>query len=54
MRTDTDTATGTKAARPQWNAGLTDLRPGDTLICGKLTGQKILARHPRSPIEAAE
>jgi hypothetical protein len=32
LKTDTDTATGTKAARPQWNACLTDLRPGDTLI----------------------
>jgi len=28
----TDTASGTKADRPQWNACLADLRPGDTLI----------------------
>jgi len=27
-----DTATGTKADRPQWNACLADLRRGDTLI----------------------
>ena len=34
--TDTDTATGTKADRPQWNACLTDLRRGDTLIFWKI------------------
>jgi DNA invertase Pin-like site-specific DNA recombinase len=32
----TDTATGTKADRPQWNACLADLRPGDTLIIWKI------------------
>jgi len=34
--TDTDTATGTKADRPQWNACLADLRRGDTLIFWKI------------------
>ena len=34
--TDTDTATGTKAGRPQWNACLADLRRGDTLIFWKI------------------
>ena len=32
----TDTASGTKADRPQWNACLADLRPGDTLIIWKI------------------
>lgn len=32
----TDTATGTKADRPQWNACLADLRPGDTLVIWKI------------------
>ncbi|WP_432830533.1 recombinase family protein [Dactylosporangium sp. CA-092794] len=32
----TDNATGTKADRPQWNACLADLRPGDTLIIWKI------------------
>jgi DNA invertase Pin-like site-specific DNA recombinase len=32
----TDTATGTKADRPQWNACLNDLGPGDTLIIWKI------------------
>lgn len=32
----TDTATGTKADRPHWNACLADLRPGDTLIIWKI------------------
>ncbi|WP_434614920.1 recombinase family protein [Arthrobacter sp. A5] len=32
----TDTATGTKADRPQWNLCLTDLRPGDTLVIWKI------------------
>jgi len=36
LKTYTDTATGTKADRPQWNACLTDLRPGDTLIFWKI------------------
>lgn len=31
-----DTATGTKADRPAWNACLDDLRPGDTLIIWKV------------------
>jgi DNA invertase Pin-like site-specific DNA recombinase len=32
----TDTATGTKADRPQWNACFADLRPDDTLIIWKI------------------
>lgn len=32
----TDTASGTKADRPQWKACLADLRPGDTLIIWKI------------------
>jgi len=36
LKTYTDTATGTKADRPQWNACLTDLRPGDTLVIWKI------------------
>jgi DNA invertase Pin-like site-specific DNA recombinase len=32
----TDKATGTKADRPQWNACLADLHPGDTLIIWKI------------------
>ena len=32
----TDTASGTKADRPRWNACLADLRPGDTLIIWKI------------------
>ena len=43
LKTDTDTATGTKAARPQWNACLTDLRPGDTLICWEPGGSAMTA-----------
>jgi DNA invertase Pin-like site-specific DNA recombinase len=31
-----DVATGTKADRPQWQACLADLRPGDTLIIWKI------------------
>jgi len=31
-----DTATGTKADRPQWNLCLADLRPGDTLVIWKI------------------
>ncbi|NQU38010.1 MAG: recombinase family protein [Actinobacteria bacterium] len=31
-----DTATGTKADRPQWNRCLDDLRPGDTLVIWKI------------------
>lgn len=31
-----DVATGTKADRPQWQACLDDLRPGDTLIIWKI------------------
>ncbi len=40
LKTDTDTATGTKAARPQWNACLTDLRPVNTLICWEIDRPK--------------
>jgi DNA invertase Pin-like site-specific DNA recombinase len=36
LKTYVDTATGTKADRPQWAACLTDLRPGDTLIIWKI------------------
>ncbi|AEF43156.1 putative resolvase (plasmid) [Hoyosella subflava DQS3-9A1] len=36
LKVYTDTATGTKADRPQWNACLADLRPGDTLIIWKI------------------
>jgi DNA invertase Pin-like site-specific DNA recombinase len=36
LKTYVDTATGTKADRPQWNACLADLRPGDTLIIWKI------------------
>ena len=32
----TDTATGTKASRPEWNRCLADLRPGDTLLIWKI------------------
>lgn len=31
-----DTATGTKTDRPQWNLCLSDLRPGDTLVIWKI------------------
>ncbi len=36
LKTYTDTASGTKADRPQWNACLADLRPGDTLVIWKI------------------
>jgi DNA invertase Pin-like site-specific DNA recombinase len=36
LKTYTDKATGTKADRPQWNACLGDLRPGDTLVIWKI------------------
>jgi len=36
LKTYTETATGTKADRPQWNACLADLRRGDTLIIWKI------------------
>ena len=36
LKVYTDTATGTKADRPQWNACLADLRRGDTLIFWKI------------------
>ena len=36
LKTYTDTATGTKADRPEWNKCLADLRPGDTLIIWKI------------------
>jgi DNA invertase Pin-like site-specific DNA recombinase len=32
----TDTATGTNTDRPQWQACLADLRPGDTLVIWKI------------------
>jgi len=36
LKVYTDTATGTKADRPQWNACLADLRRGDTLLIWKI------------------
>ncbi len=36
LKTYTDNDTGTKADRPQWNACLVDLRPGDTLVIWKI------------------
>ncbi len=36
LKTYTDTATGTRTDRPQWNACLADLRPGDTLVIWKI------------------
>jgi DNA invertase Pin-like site-specific DNA recombinase len=36
LKTYIDTATGTKADRPRWNACLADLRPGDTLVIWKI------------------
>jgi len=36
LKVYSDIATGTKADRPQWNACLNDLRPGDTLIIWKI------------------
>ncbi len=36
LKVYTDTATGTKADRPQWNLCLSDLRPDDTLIIWKI------------------
>jgi len=36
LKVYTDTATGTKADRPQWNACLGDLRRGDTLLIWKI------------------
>lgn len=36
LKTYVDTATGTKADRPQWAACLADLRPGDTLVIWKI------------------
>jgi DNA invertase Pin-like site-specific DNA recombinase len=36
LKTYVDTATGTRADRPQWTACLADLRPGDTLIIWKI------------------
>jgi len=36
LKTYTDHASGTKADRPQWQACLADLRPGDTLIIWKI------------------
>ncbi len=36
LKVYTDTATGTKADRPQWSACLADLRRGDTLLIWKI------------------
>jgi len=36
LKVYTDTATGTKADRPQWNACIADLRRGDTLLIWKI------------------
>jgi DNA invertase Pin-like site-specific DNA recombinase len=36
LKTYTDKATGTKADRPEWNACLSDLRAGDTLVIWKI------------------
>ena len=36
LKVYTDTATGTKADRPQWQECLKDLRPGDTLVVWKI------------------
>ena len=36
LKTYIDTATGTKTDRPQWQACLDDLRPGDTLVIWKI------------------
>jgi len=36
LKTYVDTATGTRADRPQWIACLADLRPGDTLVIWKI------------------
>ena len=36
LKTYTDTATGTRVDRPEWNKCLADLRPGDTLIIWKI------------------
>ncbi|ALE04643.1 DNA invertase (plasmid) [Arthrobacter sp. ERGS1:01] len=36
LKVFTDTATGTKTDRPQWNLCLADLRPGDTLVIWKI------------------
>lgn len=36
LKTYIDRATGTKADRPQWQACLADLRPGDTLVIWKI------------------
>jgi DNA invertase Pin-like site-specific DNA recombinase len=36
LKVFTDTATGTKADRPQWNACLAELRPGDMLVIWKI------------------
>ena len=44
----TDTATGTKADRSEWNRCLADLRPGDTLIIWKIDR---LGRNLRDLIE---
>jgi len=48
LKTYTDTATGTKADRPEWNKCLADLRPGDTLIIWKIDR---LGRNLRDLIE---
>ena len=48
LKTYTDTATGTKADRSEWNKCLADLRPGDTLIIWKIDR---LGRNLRDLIE---
>ena len=48
LKTYTDTATGTKADRPQWNACLADLRRGDTFSMDDLPYHRQRARPPRS------
>ena len=48
LKTYTDTATGTKAGRPEWNKCLADLRSGDTLIIWKIDR---LGRNLRDLIE---
>ena len=48
LKISTDTATGTRADRPEWNKCLADLRPGDTLIIWKINR---LGRNLRDLIE---
>ena len=48
LKISTDTATGTRADRPEWNKCLADLRPGDALIIWKIDR---LGRNLRDLIE---